>query len=90
MQFLSKRRYKPVMTPFFMNKSMMGKVAALAEFDEALYKVLSPLPPSPFFTFCLFSFLSSPLLSPSSSHSPLLSLFFLSPPSPLRLLPHLL
>jgi len=40
MQFLAKKRYKPVMTPFFMNKSMMGKVAALAEFDEALYKVV--------------------------------------------------
>jgi len=40
LQFLGNRHYKPMMTPFFMKKTMMAKVAALAEFDEALYKVV--------------------------------------------------
>jgi len=40
LQFLHKKKYTHVQTPFMMKKSMMGKVAALAEFDEALYKVV--------------------------------------------------
>jgi seryl-tRNA synthetase len=28
-----------IQTPFFMNKTLMGKVAQLAQFDEELYKV---------------------------------------------------
>eukprot|EP01128_Nolandella_sp_AFSM9_P008678 TRINITY_DN5367_c0_g1_i1.p1 TRINITY_DN5367_c0_g1~~TRINITY_DN5367_c0_g1_i1.p1 ORF type:complete len:477 (+),score=181.56 TRINITY_DN5367_c0_g1_i1:45-1433(+) len=39
LQFLYKKKYTPIQTPFFMKKEMMGKVAALAEFDEALYSV---------------------------------------------------
>jgi len=39
MEFLHSRGYNPVQTPFFMKKSTMSKVAALAEFDESLYKV---------------------------------------------------
>jgi len=39
LQFLYGKEYTPVQTPFFMKKSTMGKVAALAEFDESLYKV---------------------------------------------------
>jgi len=39
LQFLHKKKYNHVQTPFFMKKSMMSKVAALAEFDEALFKV---------------------------------------------------
>jgi seryl-tRNA synthetase len=38
-QFLAQRKYTPVQTPFFMKQTIMKKVAALAEFDEALYKV---------------------------------------------------
>jgi len=37
--FLAKRKYKQVQPPFFMKQTAMKKVAALAEFDEALYKV---------------------------------------------------
>jgi len=39
LEFLSERGYLPVQTPFFMKKSTMAKVAALAEFNESLYKV---------------------------------------------------
>jgi len=39
LQFLSSKGYTPVQTPFFMKKSTMAKVAALADFDESLYKV---------------------------------------------------
>jgi len=39
LQFLAKKKYTPVQTPFFMKQSAMKKVAALAEFNEALYKV---------------------------------------------------
>uniref|UniRef100_A0A6B2L3X5 serine--tRNA ligase n=1 Tax=Arcella intermedia TaxID=1963864 RepID=A0A6B2L3X5_9EUKA len=39
LQFLSSKGYTPVQTPFFMRKSVMSKVAALAEFDDSLYKV---------------------------------------------------
>ena len=38
-QFLSERGHTMVQTPFVMNKSLMGKVAQLADFDEQLYKV---------------------------------------------------
>jgi len=39
LNFLWNKGYTPLQTPFFMKKEAMGKVAALAEFDEALYKV---------------------------------------------------
>ncbi|XXG80789.1 hypothetical protein AAC387_Pa09g1569 [Persea americana] len=39
LQFLSKRSYKPLQTPFFMRKDIMAKCAQLAQFDEELYKV---------------------------------------------------
>eukprot|EP01123_Difflugia_compressa_P013496 TRINITY_DN628_c0_g1_i2.p1 TRINITY_DN628_c0_g1~~TRINITY_DN628_c0_g1_i2.p1 ORF type:complete len:454 (+),score=73.97 TRINITY_DN628_c0_g1_i2:84-1445(+) len=39
LQFLIGKGYTPVQTPFFMRKSTMAKVAALAEFDDSLYKV---------------------------------------------------
>jgi len=39
LQFLHEKGYTPVQTPFFMKQSIMSKVAALAEFDESLYKV---------------------------------------------------
>lgn len=39
LQFLNKRKYTLVQTPFLMKQDMMKKVASLAEFDEALYKV---------------------------------------------------
>eukprot|EP01125_Pyxidicula_operculata_P000630 TRINITY_DN10626_c0_g1_i1.p1 TRINITY_DN10626_c0_g1~~TRINITY_DN10626_c0_g1_i1.p1 ORF type:complete len:454 (-),score=125.44 TRINITY_DN10626_c0_g1_i1:34-1395(-) len=37
--YLASKGYTPMQPPFFMKKSVMGKVAALAEFDEALYQV---------------------------------------------------
>ena len=37
--FLRKRGFTPLQTPFVMNKSLMGRVAQLADFDEQLYKV---------------------------------------------------
>ena len=39
LDFLSKRGYKKLWTPFFMKKSLMSKTAQLEDFDEALYKV---------------------------------------------------
>jgi len=39
LSFLWGKGYTPLQTPFFMKKEAMAKVAALAEFDEALYKV---------------------------------------------------
>lgn len=39
LQFLILKGYIPLQTPFFMRKSIMSKVAALAEFDDSLYKV---------------------------------------------------
>lgn len=39
LDFLRKRKYKKVMTPFMMRRSMMAKTAQLSEFDEALYKL---------------------------------------------------
>lgn len=38
-QFLSDRGHTMVQTPFVMNKTLMGKVAQLEDFDEQLYKV---------------------------------------------------
>eukprot|EP01090_Pellita_catalonica_P006338 TRINITY_DN1654_c0_g1_i1.p1 TRINITY_DN1654_c0_g1~~TRINITY_DN1654_c0_g1_i1.p1 ORF type:complete len:456 (-),score=106.49 TRINITY_DN1654_c0_g1_i1:123-1454(-) len=37
--FLKKRDYTPIQTPFFMNRDMMAKTAQLEQFDEELYKV---------------------------------------------------
>ncbi len=39
MRFLSSRKFTLVQTPFVMNRSLMGKVAQLDDFDEQLYKV---------------------------------------------------
>ncbi|KAI8636883.1 seryl-tRNA synthetase [Parasitella parasitica] len=39
LNFLAKRGYKKLQTPFFMNKEMMAKTAQLSQFDEELYKV---------------------------------------------------
>lgn len=39
LQFLLKRNYEPIQTPFFMRKDIMGKCAQLSQFDEELYKV---------------------------------------------------
>ena len=41
--FLSSKGYTPLQTPFFMRKDIMAKCAQLAQFDEELYKVNSPL-----------------------------------------------
>jgi seryl-tRNA synthetase len=40
MKKLNNRDYEIISTPFFMNKSMMQKVAQLSQFDEELYKVI--------------------------------------------------
>jgi len=39
MRFLTGKGYSLLQTPFVMNKSLMGRVAQLADFDEQLYKV---------------------------------------------------
>eukprot|EP01022_Parablepharisma_sp_SALTPOND_P015596 TRINITY_DN221_c0_g1_i1.p2 TRINITY_DN221_c0_g1~~TRINITY_DN221_c0_g1_i1.p2 ORF type:complete len:500 (-),score=98.86 TRINITY_DN221_c0_g1_i1:3004-4503(-) len=39
MNFLAKRGYTLLQTPFFMKKSVMAETAQLADFDEQLYKV---------------------------------------------------
>jgi seryl-tRNA synthetase len=39
LDFLEKRGYTKLWTPFFMRRSMMAKTAQLSEFDEALYTV---------------------------------------------------
>lgn len=39
LQFLEKRGYTALQTPFFMRQEIMGKCAQLAQFDEELYKV---------------------------------------------------
>ncbi|KAE8212737.1 hypothetical protein CF319_g899 [Tilletia indica] len=39
LDFLRKRNYKKIMTPFFMRKDAMSKTAQLDQFDEELYKV---------------------------------------------------
>ena len=37
---LANQDYETIGTPFFMNKSMMQKVAQLSQFDDELYKVV--------------------------------------------------
>jgi len=49
LRFLHKKGYTQVQTPFFMKQSTMKKVAALAEFDEALYKVTGNPEDEPFY-----------------------------------------
>jgi seryl-tRNA synthetase len=45
LDFLEKKGYTALQTPFFMRKDIMAKCAQLAQFDEELYKVtLSDLP----------------------------------------------
>jgi seryl-tRNA synthetase len=39
LNFLSKRGYRKLQTPFLMKKNMMAKTAQLEQFDEELYKV---------------------------------------------------
>lgn len=39
LDFLRKKTYKKVQTPFFMRKDYMAKTAQLDQFDEELYKV---------------------------------------------------
>jgi seryl-tRNA synthetase len=39
LDFLTKREYTPIQTPFFMNKDVMAKTAQLDDFDDQLYKV---------------------------------------------------
>lgn len=39
LDFLDKREYTLLHTPFFMRKDIMSKCAQLAQFDEELYKV---------------------------------------------------
>ena len=39
LEFLEKRGYTLLQTPFFMRKEVMAKCAQLAQFDEELYKV---------------------------------------------------
>eukprot|EP01028_Stygiella_incarcerata_P001479 TRINITY_DN1260_c0_g1_i1.p1 TRINITY_DN1260_c0_g1~~TRINITY_DN1260_c0_g1_i1.p1 ORF type:complete len:470 (+),score=142.38 TRINITY_DN1260_c0_g1_i1:167-1576(+) len=38
-EFLSKKGFVPIYTPFFMEQNIMGQVAQLEQFDEELYKV---------------------------------------------------
>ncbi len=39
LQFLMKKKYTPMQTPFFMKKSIMAETCQLSDFDEQLYKV---------------------------------------------------
>lgn len=39
MQFLFKKGYTPIQTPYFMKKSIMSETCQLSDFDESLYKV---------------------------------------------------
>jgi seryl-tRNA synthetase len=39
LEFLRKKGYNKIMTPFFMKKEIMAKTAQLEQFDEELYKV---------------------------------------------------
>jgi seryl-tRNA synthetase len=43
LDFLTKKSYTPIQTPFFMNKDVMAKTAQLEDFDEQLYKVSDSL-----------------------------------------------
>jgi len=49
LQFLAERNYQPVQPPYFMKQTAMKKVAALAEFDEALYKVTGNIDDEPMY-----------------------------------------
>lgn len=40
-QFLAKKGYTPVQTPFFMKRHLMSQTAQLSDFDEQLYKLES-------------------------------------------------
>lgn len=40
LDFLEKRGFTSLQTPFFMRKDIMAKCAQLAQFDEELYKVI--------------------------------------------------
>uniref|UniRef100_A0A0N7ZCM0 serine--tRNA ligase n=1 Tax=Scylla olivacea TaxID=85551 RepID=A0A0N7ZCM0_SCYOL len=40
LSILGKKKYVPIVTPFFMRKEVMQEVAQLSQFDEELYKVL--------------------------------------------------
>jgi len=40
LEFLRKRQFTKIMTPFFMKKEMMAKTAQLSQFDEELYKLV--------------------------------------------------
>lgn len=42
LDFLRKKEYKKIMTPFMMRKNVMSKTAQLDQFDEELYKVGVP------------------------------------------------
>lgn len=39
LEFLRRRNYEPMQTPFFIRKDVMAKCAQLTQFDEELYKV---------------------------------------------------
>jgi seryl-tRNA synthetase len=39
LQFAWRNGYKPVQTPFFMQKGVMAECAQLSQFDDELYKV---------------------------------------------------
>ncbi|KAJ1880961.1 Cytosolic seryl-tRNA synthetase, partial [Kickxella alabastrina] len=39
LQFLAKRGYTKIQTPYFMRREMMAKTAQLSQYDEELYKV---------------------------------------------------
>ena len=39
LDFLAKKEYTKLQTPFFMRKEVMAKTAQMEEFDEALYKI---------------------------------------------------
>ncbi len=49
LDFLSKREYTPMQTPFFMKREMMAKCAQLDDFDEQLYKVQGEGDDEPFY-----------------------------------------
>jgi len=49
LRFLHKKGYTQVQTPYFMKQSTMKKVAALAEFNEALYKVTGAEEDEPYY-----------------------------------------
>lgn len=41
LQFLHKKGYTPIQTPFFMKRQIMAETAQLSDFDEQLYKIES-------------------------------------------------